>query len=325
MFSSLAPNQEIQIVLDVDETLMSRFFANNYMQMSTWHAISDKPIYQTFSYDGYLIYCAYYPGLLEFLQFLACIPNLRFTIFSLGLESLNLPTVKQLLIDAFGVDHQKKVSMFSRHHSRYNAKDLTVTLNQGETIDHTLLIDDSYLNIHPAQRKNNFTCKSIFLSDLLCNDGASLLKANQIFFIVGLLKTALDMGVNQFLDNLQKISKEADTSKQYYPYFYIGLMELKKFNSKLDFYRNHREKSFFPNDIWEQFSANNLANTIFPQFSGIALSSSSSAPAENTKFSDYRYGLFKNSVLPVAAREDICDASEFYVAEASNRSHRIPI
>lgn len=218
-----------------------------------------------------------HPGVLEFIQYLFQIPDARISFYSSGKEIRNIPFVQELLTRSLGAERYEKVknsvSIFStlepnklEHRMKQTGlffgnkkKELSKILKPGESLSSTVIIDDDPSIIPLDQEKNLLLIPcfggaySVF-SSLTKVDykygGHEINSANHIFYAVGLLKAALNMGRDKLDDNLKALQFGSndvsyDLIYQNKKYFLDGLQELQKFNPELEFYGGAAVKEFY--------------------------------------------------------------------------------
>lgn len=226
-----------------------------------------------------------FPGAFECTKWLSLL-GIHSSYYSAAIHERNVRYVELFLEGALGeMAKDKTTSVFSRERCEkcdylallklkreyglplegFLKKDLKTV---SDNLDHTILIDNDLCNIFPGQAKNALnTFNSTVIEDFCVNfDDKSisiehLLKLNNIFAIVGVLKTAIDMTVENgipFLDNLFSLQfdkmERLETTPLIFPamkefyrpvkfnsvdrfsYYEMGLKELQKVNPALRFY-----------------------------------------------------------------------------------------
>lgn len=265
----------VHFVLDIDDTLASGFDEKSFesYKFLKWFKERNLVIH---AIKPHILH----PGVIEFIQYLFQIPNVRISFFSSGIEERNIPFVRELLTRSLGADRYEKVkdsvSIFSKNDliprppedegKQFGLlfgnmkKDLNKTLKRGESLSSTVLIDDDMSYVHYGQEKNLLlvpfsSATYIFSSDLkgMFMD-KDLNRANHIFYVAGMIKAALQQGREKLAETFQILQCRTDEesyrkdfiNKQY---FLDGLQELQKINPKLDFYGGEIAMDFYLNSV----------------------------------------------------------------------------
>lgn len=251
----------LQIVLDIDDTLAKR---KSELSDLNWFQQRNLVIQ---AIQPHILR----PGTLEFIRFLFSINNVRLSFFSAGDEKRNLLFVDELIMRACPDNYHSvrpEISVLSCEHLSYRCagkgqffgqykKDLRKLLRLGETLESVVLIDDdpSYVEMEQIQNllfgkcfhPSNFRDKS--LQEGLSRDDFH--NINHIFYITGLLKILLmELKGQPIVNHLRKLNPSLQFDRTFYEdypefknkdysnplYVFIGLKELQKFNSDLNFF-----------------------------------------------------------------------------------------
>lgn len=228
-------------------------------------------------------------GAIEFAKWLHYTLDSRISFFSAGAKERNVPFAKEYLSSALGEEEygriQDTITVCSREdlnksdtsdedsrlqqikYEKYGLgsgnfhKDLTKALRKGEDIKDIVLVDDDETYICPGQVKNSLIAGGTYrVGDFNLGDANSLsnlLRLNNIFYITGMLKSALDLIPKEgsFLNGLFKLQYKPkhpftyerlwSISDEQLDYYLKGLKVLQKINPGLDFYGAEQLKFYF--------------------------------------------------------------------------------
>ncbi len=269
----------IHIVLDIDQVL-----ANPFPKLNLQTVLEENPYLKDFADKNLLINAIFphmiHPGVIEFIQWIFKIPNVKVSFFSAHMEARNTELVKQLLILALGKDYdiiKDNVGVFSKKDivickegsKQFNLdygelkKDLRKVLNT-DNLDNVILIDDDPSYIFSGQERNVMVVPAVYDSPFydfnrdakeFPNDmGRHMLSMNRIFCIVEMLKRILDAKNNCLADNLLSFQYKSNPDGTYvlnreifkeHQFYLDGLRELQKINPKLEFYGGELAKEYF--------------------------------------------------------------------------------
>lgn len=259
--SKITTSQKLKkVVLDLDDVLTTHIEKRHRNErFAVWFRERHLTVWAA-GYEHIV-----HPGVVEFLRFLYQNKHengeIRVRFFSSAVAQRNFEFVIAVLILALGKDHaakyiaeiEKQITdplaekiVFSRDDiddvRRINKKNLLKTCSLAE-LESTILIDNERSNIYHNQLPNGlitqYADEQIFEQEFyvsrVISDGSYLENANQIFYVVGLLKKLLaekSSSITQALFNLQYQKKDIDESCVYKQQ--IVLMSLADL-SKVDF------------------------------------------------------------------------------------------
>lgn len=265
-----------RIVLDIDITLTNAYDDDEEV------ILRKQPYFQE-SIDRGLLIDAYYPhilhhGAIEFIQWLASIQNVEIAFFSAGEELRNKAFVSALLQKVLGDQFEKRkesIPVYSLHHltiekvkkNRSNdginffqtvidqpKKNLANVFNT-DNLDNIILVDDNPSYIAANQLRNvlltpgaTMTSYTLFSDETALattSPESAILRANHLFYVAGLLATALEMHGDCLANNLFKLQYTVTAHGKYklnndlyknHQFYMKGLAVLQKINPALEFY-----------------------------------------------------------------------------------------
>jgi len=259
----------INIVFDIDDTIVAGY--NAAATESEAPSLSPASIARLTSFIQRNISIdelhILYPGVIEFIQLIDKMPNVRISFFSAGLKERNHPLVERLLIMALGEQRYSEIKsnviVCSKEHwethKGFQVKNLHSILKDDEMLAWAVLIDDDLSRIRSDQIGNILRVNGEFLSSFEDSGLAysNFFKLNQMFYATGILFTALEMietrpdikTLSDALLHLQYDDVNASKDPRKNPYWKMGLtatknvyyyehglMKLKEMNPTLDFY-----------------------------------------------------------------------------------------
>lgn len=275
-------SEKLHVVLDIDNTVSTgerasdedsvKKYLSDFKKYGITQDVLQFPVKEKGS-ESVVVLQVLHPGAIEYVKWLHHELGARISFFSSGIEERNTPFAKEFLSLALGtVEYGRikdSVSVYSRGdlisstetlkriqvqnfggwmYGNYK-KDLKVTLKNGGDLTHTILVDDDKSYICPGQETNSLIASSISsLYNFKSRGIEDLLRLNNIFYITGILKNALEMTLQggSFLNNLFKLQFKAkdlftyesiwSISEDRFQYYVDGLKELQKINPHLKFY-----------------------------------------------------------------------------------------
>ncbi|MEO8964311.1 MAG: hypothetical protein ABI370_06540 [Gammaproteobacteria bacterium] len=286
------PLQGLHVVLDIDNTISTGAVASDdseiqkYLETFRKNGIATDNILQLLVEPTVTALQVLHAGSVEFAKWLHHVLGARISFFSSGIEARNKLFVQEYLSHALGkeeytcIKHRvliksrgdmKAITEIQRNaqksfgiRSGNLKKDLEVTLKDTENLTLTVFVDDDPCYIYPGQEKNSLIANSTYSTGCFhfkeTGGLDELLRLNNIFYIVGILKCALDMTQKgeDFLNNLFKLQFESKDIFTYEPisslsrnrlqYYHDGLKELQKINPHLEFCGASRLKKLLDRD-----------------------------------------------------------------------------
>lgn len=271
------PFGEIDIVLDIDRTIAMPFDNDDLLphrRILNW--FKDNNLYIEASVKHLL-----YPGTLEFIRYLFSIPNANVHFYSAGSQSRNMPFVKQLLKRALGQAQyeviKEKTQIFSTQEKENLAYERSVFAGKYllETFGINIGKDDNPARVKDLFRlQGGFSPSKSLANTILIDDNPAYLAScaqvsnllivprneelfysipayqsqnglDHIYYLVGLLEHAIQLGGHSLAGNLFHLQYEKTAPLKYHSiadqlalksdYYHRGLLRLRKINPYLNF------------------------------------------------------------------------------------------
>lgn len=257
--SSTSDSNIINIVFDLDDTIVTGFDEEGEAleKKHPWINLFKKNNLYLEAIKPHIIH----PGVIELLQLLDTIPNVKISFFSSGIKERNEILVEKLLCQSLGktryesiknqiiICSKDKLTALKNGREQYDnygiykgnyKKDLTHISNQQGTLDRTILIDDDTSYCYYGQEKN--VLNTLYADDLTFSHIYASRKnrpldieehnhcANHVYYITGLLITLFEIVKNDKTKTLRDVLFEIQYKKNDNPSIFKPRME---FNNKL--------------------------------------------------------------------------------------------
>lgn len=217
--------QNINIVFDIDDSIATGFYDDDFSKLEKRHSwvsiFKNKGLYLD-AIKPHIIH----PGVIELIQLLDKMPNMRMSFFSGGAKERNQILVEKLLCLALGQKRynsiQNKIKICSRtdlevsistldksQHESYgidhgnNKKNLKKILGENDDLDWTVLIEDDLTYTYYGQEKNILKIPSAWdihfsqmyqgLTETQKFSWETFSRVNHIFYACGIICSALEI------------------------------------------------------------------------------------------------------------------------------------